>query len=529
MPPYNPNNNQNNLPNNPVSPYGPPGPPNPYPSSPYSQQPQVGGSYPQPAQQLPQQAQQPMFNQPFQSPYAQPQAPQQAAFTPPPVQQQYQQPAPQPNVPFFLDPNGPYAHIGAAPRRKRKRKGPVLAVFGLLALIVIAIPIVMSKAGNNGADELFQSAVANSLTTHSYSQKEVVGQDNIQIRQDVTDITKPRQSGTVDLISVGAKLEGYSSVANSYIRYTKFPDTAGPSTATILNKWEQIRKNGVMPAAYKQSFGFEELFDARTSILGNFIIGSFAAPDQQALISLIQTKGVYSYDSNSVSTETVDGEPVMRFDVTINANALTELNQKAGAMMHLPQADVDAVIKRIDPATVAKDTIKMYISTNSQRLVKVAVTSGTSTAVITYSGYNSAVVSTEPVADFQYDEFQALITGQATSSLTGKAQDDERKSDINSLVTAIEAFHKTTNFYPSVSNMNTPEWLAANLSTAKDTIFIDPGGTTKQFAAAPTANQYSYQAFANGSGASCANTACGYYKLSATLSDGTVYTKTGGN
>jgi hypothetical protein len=74
--------------------------------------------------------------------------------------------------------------------------------------------------------------------------------------------------------------------------------------------------------------------------------------------------------------------------------------------------------------------------------------------------------------------------------------------------------------------VNDAAWVAANLKNTKDNVLTDPNGTTKQLAAAPKANQYAYQAYKDSSLAPCDSDICRYFKVTATLSDGTVYTKT---
>jgi hypothetical protein len=540
-------------PNNPFNPNNPGQPPNPYnqgmPGMPGAPQGTQGFNQPPPGMSGPTgmpampstPTGQPGFlnagNYPPVNPYGASQPPQPgfpqtglAPYTPPNRQfDQFNRPAPppRPSVPFFLDPHGPYAHIGAPKPHKRKRKkGTKVILFCVVSMVVIGGIIVAMQGGGSDPDVLFQTAIENSLATHSYSQKDVAGQDNILLKQDVNDITAPRQSGTADLVSLSTKLEGYSSLKNSYIRYTQLPNTGIASTSTLANKWEQIRKDGALPAAYTQTASLEDLYEARTSVMGSYIIGNFAEADQQALVSMIQSKAVYSYDPGSTTSEDIDGQPVMRYDVKINADALKALNQKVGALMGLSPTDVDITIKQIDPDSLAKASVKMYVNVGSQRLVKVAITQGDQTSTVTYDAFNSSVVSNEPTADFQYAEFQTLLTGHASTSLTGKAQDTERKADINSLASDIEAYYTSSGFYPSLANVNDAAWVAANLKNTKDNVLTDPNGTTKQLAAAPKANQYAYQAYKDSSLAPCDSDICRYFKVTATLSDGTVYTKT---
>ncbi len=433
-------------------------------------------------------------------------------------------------MPFFLDPYGPYAHIGQPPpRRRNKRKGLGLVVISLVTLVAGGIVAIIMQGGGTNPDTLFQTALANALSTNSYSKKSTFNQDDIQLKQDVTDVRAPRQSGTIDLVSLGPKLEGYSSIKNSYVRYTQFASSADPATGALLNKWEQVREAGKLPDSYTAGPGVESLFEARTSVMGDYIMGNFAESDRQTLISLVLAKGVYSYDASAVAPEDVDGQPVMRYDVKINGDGLRELNKKVGLIMGLPQDDINATVNKIDPSSLGKTTVKMYISTGTQRLIKVGLTQNNQTTSVLYSSFNSTVVANEPVADFQYAEFQALLTGKASTSLTGKARDSERQSDINSLASRIEAYYAANGFYPTLANLNDPAWLAANLKDARDSIFTDPEGTTKQLAAVPTPRQYAYQPFQDKVLTSCDGSTCKHFKLSATLVDGSVFSKSASN
>nr|AIA19070.1 Type II secretion system (T2SS), protein G [uncultured bacterium] len=113
------------------------------------------------------------------------------------------------------------------------------------------------------------------------------------------------------------------------------------------------------------------------------------------------------------------------------------------------------------------------------------------------------------------------------SSPTGNAEDAERKIDINSLQTQIEAYYAGNGNYPSLSQMNNASWRATNMKSLDSAALKDPQGSSQQLAAKPVDKSYSYFVTSN-DGKSCEADAlnCTTYTLTASLSDHTVYTKT---
>ena len=105
--------------------------------------------------------------------------------------------------------------------------------------------------------------------------------------------------------------------------------------------------------------------------------------------------------------------------------------------------------------------------------------------------------------------------------------DTKRKSDLRSLQTYTEAFFAENSYYPSLAEINSVTWVKTNMPSVPTTAFRDPEGSASLLVSTPVAHNYSYQPRAV-NGASCdgsASKTCASYTLTATLSDGSVYTR----
>lgn len=113
---------------------------------------------------------------------------------------------------------------------------------------------------------------------------------------------------------------------------------------------------------------------------------------------------------------------------------------------------------------------------------------------------------------------------------TGVAQqrrDDERRRDIAELRGNLEGYYAQNDEYPSLSNLNSPEWRKANLRGLDNNILADPLATgNPELVATPKKDAYSYAVRA-ADGNACDDSAkpCTQYTLSARLENGTNFTK----
>jgi len=127
--------------------------------------------------------------------------------------------------------------------------------------------------------------------------------------------------------------------------------------------------------------------------------------------------------------------------------------------------------------------------------------------------------------------FSELGLGDPLSSLnnvSSRSTDSRRQLDIQSLQTQAEAFFSQTGYYPSLAQFNSATWRKTNMNSLDSTALNDPDGSSVGLVAIPAVHAYSYQAKAV-NGVNCeglGSKTCASYTLTATLSDGTVYTKT---
>lgn len=120
------------------------------------------------------------------------------------------------------------------------------------------------------------------------------------------------------------------------------------------------------------------------------------------------------------------------------------------------------------------------------------------------------------------DELQ--IASSPSAQLT--AQDSKRQTDIQSIQTQLEAFFSERGYYPSLADMNNGGWLNQNMKSLDRSALIDPSSSAGKLATKPAKGVYSYQV-TDSQGKSCEknDTMCAKYTLTATLSTGSVYSK----
>lgn len=126
---------------------------------------------------------------------------------------------------------------------------------------------------------------------------------------------------------------------------------------------------------------------------------------------------------------------------------------------------------------------------------------------------------------------QTVNTGNVNKTTVLYTPDQKRQSDISWLQTEVQAFYNTYGYYPSLADMNNPEFMASKMPGAASHL-IDPGSTTQShlLVSRPTKNQYSYQV-TDKSGAICEanDQLCADYTLTAILSNGSELQKSNSN
>jgi hypothetical protein len=140
--------------------------------------------------------------------------------------------------------------------------------------------------------------------------------------------------------------------------------------------------------------------------------------------------------------------------------------------------------------------------------------------------YSGPIDSTKPNGAVPLQQFfkDILGTDNPFAQAQNNAKDSKRQSDITSLYTGLEAYFVQNQTYPSYAQINDSDFRRQYLIGISEDYYSDPNAPTSQLANRVGVNVYSYVTIpANCDGK---NRACTYYELSATLQDGSVYSKT---
>jgi len=112
------------------------------------------------------------------------------------------------------------------------------------------------------------------------------------------------------------------------------------------------------------------------------------------------------------------------------------------------------------------------------------------------------------------------------SGIQKKARDSQRQTDINALASHISAYYADKGYYPTITDMNDSTFRTANMKGLDPEALKDPRGSAQTLVGTTTANSYLYTT----TGCTAANpssdtNACDGFTLTATLENGTNYTK----
>jgi prepilin-type N-terminal cleavage/methylation domain-containing protein len=126
----------------------------------------------------------------------------------------------------------------------------------------------------------------------------------------------------------------------------------------------------------------------------------------------------------------------------------------------------------------------------------------------------------------------ALLVITTYSGIQAKARNAKRQTDIASIQTQLEAFFSQNGYYPSLTDINSSTWRAANVKSLDANALVDPSNATQSstLVDTPAAKSYAYHV-TDSSGNSCetTDTNCAQYTLTATyegsVNGATTYSK----
>lgn len=118
------------------------------------------------------------------------------------------------------------------------------------------------------------------------------------------------------------------------------------------------------------------------------------------------------------------------------------------------------------------------------------------------------------------------LTATTFTGIQNKARDTERTTDIKAMHAQAEAYYAQYGNYPSLTSMNDANWRSKNMRGLDEEALRDPSGSDAKLKSKPTKKAYSYDVKTS-AGKDCSETAknCATYILTATLEDGSTYTK----
>jgi hypothetical protein len=412
---------------------------------------------------------------------------------------------------------------------KRKFSRPIItAVVAGLVIIGAAAAAYMMFLKPPTPDEAFKQALVNAMSTKTFTQDSKSEDEASQLTQHY-DLSNIKQAKLDATITIGLEdsnivMEGYGTPKNSYFRITKAKNTI--DFGSLEDKWVQVKKDGVLPDDVSLASGASVFFDPDYSALGQYIFGNFDAKSRKTLVDYATTQQVYKYDSSKVKKTKLNGHDVYAYDVKLSGKKLEAYNRKAAPMFGIADSKLDNLADQFEDMSAT-----MYVTLDTERLVQVKTDAGDTTR---YSAWDSTTVANEPKPEMQMAEFNQQLVGvlaspsnqsdSANGSVLEESKDTERKTDINALMSHVEAYYAGTGFYPTLSEINDANWRSTNMKGLDPDALQDPDGGGA-LVATPTAGSYAYQVGTDASFSACQPGTCQYYKLTATLHDGTEYSR----
>jgi len=402
--------------------------------------------------------------------------------------------------------------------RRLLRRLIIGAVFIGLSIVIAASAYSIFKPAPKPS-AVFQSALQTALSTKSVTLSTTTNSataSEVMTTKYLLANNQHLQASMLDTITskgkTTLKLEGYGTKSNTYLKV----DKSTSIDKQLQNTWIQLRKNGTLPDPIDAVGTHYPVYDPRYALLSGFVFANASAAAQTSYIDYLQKQQIYSYDTTAVTKETLGKVAAYRYEVTIKHPAL--LVKEEAALLGIKDTTA------IDYATAsltARPRLVLHISIGNPRLLAINVGSNSTTL---YGSYDTTTLPKEPNAALQYTAYGVLVSsGNAVTD--GAVNDAKRQSALGAIQTSLESYYAIAGSYPSLTDMNSSDWVAANLPDLEQATLQDPTGKSPSLTATPAKNQYAYQVTADDGSSSCEtdDSTCQLYTLVATLSDGSTY------
>ena len=416
-----------------------------------------------------------------------------------------------------------------SPKPPRQWKKLALIPAGLLSLAVVAAAAWFVFFKPENPDALFRESLEKALSTKSLEASTVEEDSSFKYtsvtKMDISNVKEPKLSGatTYEYDTQKSSDEYYATKSNVFLK-TSDATLLGYSES-VNNKWLQAVKDG-QTGGY--AYGILGSTSTSWTFLGYFIHGNFEGADREELLKHIQEKEVYEYKADEVKGREIDGRSYFVYDIDVDEKELRELNKLAAKKMGINESDLDSIY-----ALSSSDIkIKLYIDRGQKRIAIAEVDDSGIKFSAKFTGFDKTALPAEPKPEVSYEELETLtaLPDETPGETFGSTPADvERKTDINALHGQIEAFYAQYGAYPTLANINDPNWRSQNMKGLDNEALKDPKGSSTTIVGTPKVGAYSYVA----EPANCDNLTgfesngdCYAYTLTAILDDGGTYVKT---
>lgn len=516
-----------------------------------------------------------------------PAQPQQPVFTPlaPTFEQPTATPLVHDEVPLALAGPTPVAGVAAVPEapplsftppapkvmpevvKKRKITLPRIAWRKLLqrrVLIPIAVVATIALAGfgiragvsyaqtQASPATIYADALTNAMETQYVTVSKQVGNNQIVTTIDFAKAKSPVIAAHASSTIAGAKFEfnTYGTARDSYFSYTKLPAGLPTTTVSAIEKhWIQLRKNGNLPAGINTQLSNPA--DPRFAAFGPFLFANLDKKTGQKIGAFIADHKVYGYNTSKVTSVPLNGKNALLFNGKFDSGYAKVANQSLATSQGFNPSEVQRVVDSLTPFKDA--TSSLYIDAGSRLPLRLVLkTVDGQTISYDFSNINKTTIMQKPSSNIAWPEFattQLQLEAQTSATQTADVQDNARQINLTNLQTVLQQYFVKMGYHPTLTNLNSQSWIAANLVSFDPDTTRDPQSAslallaapisaaqppvtkTKAKPVAPTTPIYGYvYAPVTSTGKPCNNEAtsaadqqCAQYTLLATLSDGKIF------
>lgn len=312
-------------------------------------------------------------------------------------QNQDQNQSPQPAAMPYQVPD----YLGLAPTvdptiatQKKKKK---LFVVGIAALIMAALVVggilVSAYLQQNDPQQRLYRALEKQLQTgyigRTYRVKDTVYgiTSSYKAETDLTDPLKPKshrvytetgpikKTGSTDTSYEINTEETMVDSATLYYKYTNATTVNAVPTNIVRAKWYKYDLSSIQDETEYNLDGVDDL-QRLNSPQGLIVTGNFNDTQRTQLADFIKEKDIYSV--LATETSSLNNSPATLYTIKIDRSKINELNSKVAQLL-----DTNSSFKLSSTQPVS-ESLKLWIDNKTDRLVKIAYTTGKSSEDVSY-------------------------------------------------------------------------------------------------------------------------------------------------